>query len=104
MLDPDQFLPAGITETYRKNLTEMFCGKAGIEKIDLTSMKRLPNLEVLWLNDNLLTKLQGLDFNFRLKHLYLHNNSITTLTNACAASQSCGIWRLCRCRATSFRT
>ena len=89
MLDPDQFLPAGITETYRKNLTEMFCGKAGIEKIDLTSIKRLPNLEVLWLNDNLLTKLQGLDFNFRLKHLYLHNNSITTLTNA-----SCCITKL----------
>ena len=49
---------------------------AGIEKIDLTSMKRMPNLEVLWLNDNLLTKLQGLDFNFRLKHLYLHNKAL----------------------------
>ena len=74
MLDPDDFLPAGVHEGYRKNLTELFCGKAGVEKIDSTAMARLPNLEVLWLNDNLLSKLQGLDYNFRLKHLYLHNN------------------------------
>lgn len=89
MLDPDDFLPAGVHEGYRKNLTELFCGKAGVEKIDSTAMARLPNLEVLWLNDNLLSKLQGLDYNFRLKHLYLHNNSITTLCNA-----SCCITKL----------
>ena len=89
MLDPDEFLPVGVHEGYRKNLTEMFCGKAGIEKIDPASMSRLPNLEVLWLNDNMLSKLQGLDFNFRLKHLYIHNNSITTLCNA-----SCCITKL----------
>ena len=89
MLNPDDFLPAGVHEGYRKNLTELFCGKAGVEKIDSMSMARLPNLEVLWLNDNLLSKLQGLDHNFRLKHLYLHNNSITTLCNA-----SCCITKL----------
>jgi hypothetical protein len=81
MLDPNEMVPAGAHEGYRKTLTELHCGGKGIEKIDATSMSRFPNLEVLWLNGNKLSKLHGLDHNFRLKHLYLHDNCITTLSN-----------------------
>ena len=45
-------------------------------------MLRFMNLEVLWLNDNKLSKLKGLEHNFRLKQLYLHNNRLATITNA----------------------
>ena len=37
------------------------------------------NLEVLWLNNNNLKAVTGLDTSFRLKELYLHNNSIKSL-------------------------
>jgi Leucine-rich repeat (LRR) protein len=36
-------------------------------------------MEALWLNDNLLTKIEGLDTNVQLKALYLHDNRISTL-------------------------
>ena len=81
MFNPDTLVPVGSTEGYRKNLTEMHAGGRGIEKVDSASMSRFPNLEVLWLNNNRLSKLQGLEHNFRLKHLYLQDNAITTLRN-----------------------
>ena len=37
------------------------------------------SLECLWLNDNNLTDISGLDSNFRIKILYLHENKITEL-------------------------
>lgn len=80
MLDPERYLPIA-HEGDRKGTTELFCGCLQIAALDGEKMARLPNLETLWLNDNLLTKLQGLDANFRLKHLYLHNNAITTVLN-----------------------
>ena len=90
MLDPDEMVPAGAHEGYRKGLTELHAGSRGIEKMSSTSMGHFPNLEVLWLNNNRLSKLQGLEHNFRLKHLYLQDNAITTLVNA-----SCCLPKLC---------
>jgi hypothetical protein len=37
------------------------------------------SLEVLWINDNRLAKLDGLDANFRVKSIYAANNRISTL-------------------------
>lgn len=37
------------------------------------------NLECLWLNDNNISDLSGLESNFRLKTLYLHGNQIKTI-------------------------
>lgn len=45
----------------------------------MCSFERLKCMEALWLNDNLLTKVEGLDTNMQLKALYLHNNRINTL-------------------------
>ena len=80
-LQPDKVIPHGVHEGYRKGLTELFCGGQGaaVTKIDPDSMARFPNLEVLWLNDNRITKLKGLQNNFRLKHLFVHNNCIATI-------------------------
>lgn len=47
--------------------------------LEVCSFERLKCMEALWLNDNLLTKVEGLDTNMQLKALYLHNNRINTL-------------------------
>lgn len=71
-----------MTEGYCKSLTEMYAGNRGVTMLDSTAMARFPSLEILWLNDNKLTKLKGLEANFRIKHLFLHNNAIATVCNA----------------------
>ena len=80
VLDPGLFVPCA-HEGERKKLLELHAGEAGIERIDGEAMGRYPNIQTLWLNGNRLTKLQGLDLSFRLKHLFLQNNAITTLCN-----------------------
>jgi U2 small nuclear ribonucleoprotein A' len=52
-------------------------GKRGIDT--LINFQSFKNLEVLWLNNNNLVKIDGLDANFRIKELYLHNNNLRTL-------------------------
>lgn len=37
---------------------------------DLTSFSDFPNLEVIWLNNNKLKNLDGIETNFRIKHVY----------------------------------
>lgn len=36
-------------------------------------------LQVLWLNDNALSRIDNLDYNSTIKSLYVHNNRIGTL-------------------------
>lgn len=45
----------------------------------LRDFDQLVNLEVLWINDNRLRFIDGLEHNFRIKELYAHNNHICTL-------------------------
>eukprot|EP00286_Rhodomonas_abbreviata_P000526 CAMPEP_0181290372 /NCGR_PEP_ID=MMETSP1101-20121128/1378_1 /TAXON_ID=46948 /ORGANISM="Rhodomonas abbreviata, Strain Caron Lab Isolate" /LENGTH=373 /DNA_ID=CAMNT_0023394651 /DNA_START=5 /DNA_END=1126 /DNA_ORIENTATION=+ len=52
---------------------------AGQGLVELCSFAKLKCLGALWLNDNLLTKVEGLDTNVQIKALYLHNNLISTL-------------------------
>lgn len=65
----------------RKDTSELYLGERGIEKIDGAQMATFANLAVLWLNDNKLTKLKGLDANFRLTALYLQNNRISSISS-----------------------
>ena len=81
-LEPDDFIPRGVHEGYRQQLTELFCAGSGVTRLEPDKMLRFMNLEVLWLNDNKLSKVKGLEDNFRLKHLYLHNNRIASLVNS----------------------
>ena len=81
-LNPDDCIPLGVHEGYKKLLAELYCGGLGVDKLDRESLGRFKTLEVLWLNDNKLSKVKGLEDNFRLKHLYLHNNRIASLVNS----------------------
>ena len=56
---------------------EIYMGRRSIQK--LIRFEDFPNLEVLWLNDNNLRSVEGLDHNIRIKELYLHNNRLKTL-------------------------
>ena len=87
-LNPDDCIPLGVHEGYKKLLTELYCGGLGVDKLDRESLGRFKTLEVLWLNDNKLSKVKGLEDNFRLKHLYLHNNRIASITtDSCCIRQ-----------------
>lgn len=72
--DPGAELPSADSMKQRKETTELYLGGRGIEKIDGSQMGTLPNLAVLWINNNRLTKLKGLDGNFRLVALHSNNN------------------------------
>ena len=50
---------------------------SGIKRIG--NFEGFTNLEVLWLNDNALEEITGLDQNFRIKELALQNNRLLTL-------------------------
>jgi Leucine-rich repeat (LRR) protein len=60
-----------------RETVEIYLGRRGIQR--LINFNDFPNLEVLWLNDNNLRSVEGLDHNIRVKELYLHNNRIKTL-------------------------
>ena len=60
-----------------RETSEIYLGKRGIDV--LMNFEFFTNLEVLWLNNNNLVRIEGLDKNFRIKELYLHNNNIRSL-------------------------
>jgi hypothetical protein len=68
----EKLLSAASNET-----TEVLLSRKGL--LQNCSMKRFHSLEALWLNDNKLTRISGLDTNMQIKALYLHNNKIATL-------------------------
>lgn len=51
-----------------KNTTEIHLGDRKITK--LVKFEDFPNLEVLWLNQNKLQTFEGLQKNFRIKHIF----------------------------------
>jgi hypothetical protein len=57
-----------------KNLVEVHFGDRGLYK--MRNFEQFTNLEVVWLNKNFLTNLQGLKHNFRIKELYVFDNCI----------------------------
>jgi len=57
--------------------TEILLSHKGIE--DLCSFERFRCIDALWLNNNTLSRVQGLDTNVQIKALYLHCNRINTL-------------------------
>lgn len=65
------------TRLYAKDTKEIVLSKRGISK--LVSFEQFENLQALWLNNNKLKALNGLDCNFRISTLVLSNNIICTL-------------------------
>lgn len=74
--DPYDVIPIKDRKNARETV-EVYMGRRGIDR--LIKFEEFPNLEVLWLNDNNLRSVEGLDNNFRIKELYLHNNRLKTL-------------------------
>ncbi|CAG9462989.1 unnamed protein product [Pedinophyceae sp. YPF-701] len=62
---------------YVKQCTALHLAHKGIT--DLVGFEPLCYLEELWLNNNRLIEITGLDENVRIKHLYAHENLISTL-------------------------
>ena len=56
---------------------ELHLGGRGITR--LIDFHAFLSLDTLWLNDNKLKSIAGLENNFRIRHLYLHNNRIRRL-------------------------
>lgn len=79
--DPYEVIPIPDRKT-AKNTIELYLSRKGIQI--LKSCEHFINLEVLWINDNKLKSIHGLDKNFRLKELYAHNNWIKTLEGSLA--------------------
>ena len=65
---------------YVKNCLELHLGGESIQS--LQDFDKFENLEVLFLNDNKLVTIVGLEKNFRLRRLYLMHNSIVSVTGS----------------------
>ena len=65
----------------RQVMTDLYLGGGGIEAIDGKALEEYESLECLWLNDNQISKVQGLGRAFRLKELYLQNNAIVSISS-----------------------
>ena len=57
--------------------TELHLGGKRIKR--LANFETFITLDTLWVNNNQLTSLTGLEENFRLRHLYAHCNKINTV-------------------------
>jgi len=74
--DPFDVIPVKNSK-YAKNCTEVHLGDQNLQEV--TNFDKFPNLECLWLNNNKLEKLEGLETNFRIRDLYLQDNKLKTL-------------------------
>ena len=74
--DPWSVLPVK-TRKYAKECIEIVLSKRKIT--ELINFEMFENLEALWLTENRLTEIKGLDANFRIKILCCGKNRITTL-------------------------
>jgi len=79
--DPSAQLPR-ITAKYRQSCKELHL--AGKKITTLAGFEDFLNLESLWINNNNIKELIGLENNFRLKLLYCHENKIRTITDCLA--------------------
>lgn len=62
------------SEKYAGAATEIHLGGRGITR--LANFETFLSLDTLWINNNKLTSLRGLENNFRLQHLFAHQNNI----------------------------
>lgn len=77
--DPLAELPVK-NRKYVRSCKEIYLAKKNISKLE--RFEEFVNLEILWLNNNRIRKIVNLDFNIRIKKLYLQCNAITTLVGS----------------------
>lgn len=79
---------------YAGECTELHLGGKSLAALHDTSgdanndFERFVNLEVLWVNNNRLTRVEGLDANFRCKVLFAHGNKIASLRDSSISSMT----------------
>lgn len=61
--DPFSVIPLRNSKKCARETTELYLGKRNID--NLINFQYFKNLEVLWLNNNSIVRLEGLDSNFR---------------------------------------
>ena len=66
------------SDKYAGLCSELHLGYKNISK--LKDFEKFISLDTLWLNDNRLIDIEGLEENFRIKNLFLHNNKMKTIT------------------------
>ena len=74
--DPYKCLPIA-NDKNAGNVQELYLGGQGIQK--LARFEKFVSLDTLWLINNELESLEGLEENFRLKHLYVSDNKLKRL-------------------------
>ena len=74
--DPYDVIPVK-NKKHAKNTTEVCLSNRNVNR--LINFDGFPNLEVVWLNNNALSSIEGLSSNFRLKELYLRSNELERL-------------------------
>jgi Leucine-rich repeat (LRR) protein len=72
-----------VSATTMRSATELALGGRGLEVLEGFAL--FPNLECLWLQDNALTALEGLDTNVRIRRLYASRNRIASLQGSLLA-------------------
>ena len=75
--DPWTILPIKNAK-YARDLIEVHLSDREIE--ELIHFEDFPNLEVVWLNNNLLKNLDGIATNFRIKKVYCQNNFLENIS------------------------
>lgn len=73
----------------RRETTELHLAHRGIEVLPAEEMAQFPNLKLLWINDNKLVKLKGLDGNVRLASLCAQNNRIQDISAPSCSLRKC---------------
>lgn len=66
------------SDKYAGLCSELHLGYKNISK--LKEFEKFISLDTLWLNNNRLSSIEGLEENFRIKNLFLHGNRLKTLT------------------------
>ena len=62
---------------YAKDLIDVHLSDRDLDFLE--KFEDFPNLEVVWLNNNKLKNLDGLNSNFRIKKIYCQNNSLNNI-------------------------
>lgn len=76
-LDPYRCIPKK-NQKYASECTEAYLSDIGATSIS-DNFNRFENIEVVWFNGNRLSRLENLETNFRIREVYVQNNTLVSL-------------------------
>lgn len=79
--------PLRVIDARLPEITQLCLGGRGIQRLE--GLAPLTGLQVLWVHDNQLTSLDGLDANTRLRQLYVHVRAWAS--RGCSMRRTCGL-------------